>query len=60
VEAVLEDQRRGGIDVIIVDIPRPGDDYASDEAINVTPTKAESSNGHKAKELPPEDPRPKD
>jgi len=60
IEAALEDQRRSGIDVIVIDIPRPGDGYASDDAINITPTKTESAKGHKTKNLPPEDPRPKD
>jgi Terminase small subunit len=58
--AVLEEGRRAGVDVYVIDIPRPGDGYASDDAINVTPVKPES-NGNKPKnEIPPEDPRPKD
>ena len=60
-ELAIEEGRRAGIDVIIVDIPRPGPGYEGDDAINITPT---SGNGNKpnAPKLPaePEDPRPKD
>ena len=57
-ELAIEEGRRAGIDVIIMDMPHPGPGYAGDDAINITPT---SGNGNKpkAKEIP-EDPRPKD
>jgi hypothetical protein len=57
---VSDESRRAGVEVFVIDIPRPGDGYASDDVVNITPSKAESSNGRKAKELPPEDPRPRD
>lgn len=60
-EIAMEESRRGGIDVIVLDIPRPGPGYEGDDPINITPV---SGNGNKpdAPKLPaePEDPRPKD
>ena len=59
-ELALEESRRAGIDVIIVDIPRPGPGYEGDEPINVTPVEPQSNGNKPKKEIPPEDPRPKD
>jgi hypothetical protein len=58
--AAHEDTRRQGVDVFVIDIPRPGDGYASDDAVYVSPVKQESNSNKPKKELPPEDPRPKD
>jgi hypothetical protein len=60
IEAALEETRGAGVDVYVIDIPRPGPGYDSDEPIAQIPAE---SNGHKnGNELPPQDadPRPKD